>query len=112
MKNLLNVALCLRMFFGFCATANAGANFIVQSSSGGHKANRVPTINMCAKRGFGIHSCGENEVPNKSCVFDGTTYYDKCCDKEVYKYSGYAACANLGMKTGDVCGGKYSCVEK
>lgn len=112
MKKLLNITLCLGMFFGFCATSQAGVNFIVQSSKSGNKVNRIPTINMCAKRGFNISSCSENEVPNKSCVSNGTTYYDKCCDKDIYQYSGYAACANLGMKTGDMCGGKYSCVAK
>ena len=112
MKKFFNTMLFLGFFLGLYATAQAGVNFIVQPSKGGHQSNRIPTINMCAKRGFNMTSCGDNAFPNKSCVFEGRKYYDRCCDKNVYKYSGFAACANEGLKLGDMCGGKYSCIQQ
>lgn len=108
MKKIFNIAVFLGII-GFCSSAYCAANFIVQSQKNGNSTNHIPNINMCAKQGYSLTSCPSNAFPNKTCSANGKKYYDKCCDAEVYKYSGYASCVNEGLKLGDMCGGKYSC---
>lgn len=110
MKKYFNIALFLGII-GFCGSALCAANFIVQPSKGGAKTNTIPTINMCAKRGFNRSSCPEGSTPNQRCSSGGKTYYDKCCKDEIYKYASSVSCVNEGLKPGERCGNKWSCVE-
>lgn len=110
MKKFLYIASCLTVFAFAINTADAGVHFLVQSPKGGKTNTQLPKAHTCLKSGYNLRTCPAGSFPNKRCP-DDASFYDKCCDGNVYKYSSSSICARIGMIPQGECGGKYSCVE-
>ena len=110
MKNFMIFLCCICLLSLFPNFANAGVNFIVQNPAQKRAKRVLPKTHTCLQRGYEVRYCPEGSFAAGECP-DDPSFFKKCCDESVYRYSSFSDCIKFGRMPGDECGGKYSCED-